>query len=178
MNPLREHRTHGRTGTPTYRAWIGMRQRCHNPNAANYPDYGGRGIRVCERWLKSFENFLADMGEKPSSRHSIGRVNNDGDYTPENCCWQSVEEQLANRRPYRNHGGRPAKVENPVTGARLVTQRSLVTINIPAPLILVISELIEAYRQLYGDKEPPVDDDADLMALDAVLNRTSYHVHK
>lgn len=98
MTPFKPRKTHGMSGTPTYNSWMGMRQRCHNPNAWNYPHYGGRGIRVCTRWLESFENFLADMGEKPSRQHSIGRINNDGDYTPDNCQWETIGQQVHNKR--------------------------------------------------------------------------------
>ena len=98
MTPFKPRKTHGMSGTPTYNSSMGMRQRCHNPNAWNYPHYGGRGIQVCNRWLESFENFLADMGEKPSRRHSIGRVDNDGDYTPENCRWETMNQQVRNKR--------------------------------------------------------------------------------
>jgi hypothetical protein len=74
-----------------------MKQRCLNPNHDSYPRYGGRGIRVCDRWLASFEDFLADMGRKPSDTHSIDRKDNDGHYDPGNCRWATGVEQQANR---------------------------------------------------------------------------------
>lgn len=83
--------------TPEYRAWNCMRQRCTNPHNASWDRYGGRGIRVCERWA-SFQNFLADMGERPSAAHSLDRVDGDGDYEPGNVRWGTVEEQANNRR--------------------------------------------------------------------------------
>lgn len=91
-------RTHGRWGTPEYRAWDGMKQRCGNPNYHRFDEYGGRGIKVCDRWLK-FENFLADMGEKPrdGQRWSIDRIDNDGNYEPGNCRWATVSTQNRNR---------------------------------------------------------------------------------
>lgn len=91
-------RTHGMSGSPEHRAWKHMRNRCYNPNVKEYPYYGGRGIKVCDRWLESFENFFADMGQRPSSSHSIDRFpNGDGDYEPGNVRWATDLEQSRNR---------------------------------------------------------------------------------
>ncbi len=94
------HTIHGWSKTATYRTWIKIRDRCQNKSAAKYLDYGGRGISVCERWQK-FENFLADMGEKPSPEYSLDRINNDGDYEPGNCRWADAKMQANNRRSSR-----------------------------------------------------------------------------
>lgn len=84
--------------TTEYSAWAGMVKRCTNPNESNWKFYGGRGIKVCERWINSFENFLADVGNKPSKTHSIDRINVDGDYEPSNCRWATKAEQSRNTR--------------------------------------------------------------------------------
>lgn len=90
---------HGLADTPVHRVWIGMRSRCNNPKAREYVNYGGRGIKVCDRW-ESFENFVADMGIRPEG-YSIDRINNDGNYEPSNCRWATTTQQLNNRRVNR-----------------------------------------------------------------------------
>jgi hypothetical protein len=92
-------------GSLEYESWHRMKQRCRNPNSEGYKNYGGRGITVCRRWLSSFANFLADMGPKPSPRHTIDRINNDGDYEPGNCRWATPIEQARNRRPAQFRSG-------------------------------------------------------------------------
>lgn len=84
--------------TSEYHSWEAMIKRCTNPNYEHWDYYVGRGITICERWLK-FEHFITDMGTKPSPKHSIDRINTNGNYEPGNCKWSTAKEQAANRRP-------------------------------------------------------------------------------
>lgn len=88
--------SHGKTGSSTYSSWTAMWMRCTNPAHVSYPNYGGRGISICDRW-SSFENFLADMGERPVGM-SLDRKDTMGNYTPANCKWSTREEQENNKR--------------------------------------------------------------------------------
>ncbi len=95
----RRKRTHGRSYSKLHFVWCSMRQRCTNNRCKDYPNYGGRGITICERWSK-FENFLADMGEK-SEGLSLDREDNNGNYSPENCRWATIKQQNSNKRPHK-----------------------------------------------------------------------------
>jgi len=87
---------HGMSRTPTYQSYYSMLARCLNPKAHAFDKYGGRGIQVCDKWVSSFQSFLSDMGARPSMKHSLGRINNDGHYCPENCRWEDDVQQQNN----------------------------------------------------------------------------------
>lgn len=90
--------SHGHSKTAIYMTWTSMKMRCLNPRVRSWVDYGGRGITVCERWVNSFENFLADMGEKPDANSQIDRIDNNGNYEPANCRWVSPAKNGRNKR--------------------------------------------------------------------------------
>lgn len=122
-------RPHGMFGTPEYKAWTSMKGRCENPRARQYKNYGARGISVAERWRVSFATFLADMGRRPTSKHSIDRINNDGNYEPGNCRWATKTQQARNTRVSRvlSAGGTSATIpewaERTGIGASAIRER-------------------------------------------------------
>lgn len=92
---------HGKTKTKIYRIWLGMIKRCYGINSHSYKRYGGRGIKVCKRWHK-FENFYADMGERPDGK-SLDRINNNKGYSKSNCRWADIYTQANNRRDVKKY---------------------------------------------------------------------------
>lgn len=119
--------THGLSKTAVHRSWSNMKRRCYNPNDRGFKNYGGRGIAVCKRWRNSFENFYSDMGEKPTPRHSIERIGNNGNYTPSNCKWGTRKEQNNNTRRNRKITYRGITLTLAQWSERLGIKRSLVS---------------------------------------------------
>jgi hypothetical protein len=95
--------THGMSSTIEHRIWRDILKRCYNKNNHAYKYYGQRGIRVCDEWIKNFKAFYDDMGPRPSPKHSIDRIDNDGDYEPSNCRWVTWKEQNRNKRNIPKH---------------------------------------------------------------------------
>jgi hypothetical protein len=112
-----QEKTHGMSETSIFKTWNSMIRRCNNPSDKAYSYYGGRGIRVCRKWQgkNGFANFFSDMGEKPTSHHSIDRVNNDKGYSKKNCRWATKKQQSENRR---------SSIPVYVSGIRFATQTS------------------------------------------------------
>lgn len=98
MDGITERSTkHGLSHLPEYAVWKAMRYRCNDSRSGDFPRYGGRGISVCDRWENSFEDFLADMGERPFPKAQIDRIENDGNYEPGNCRWTTAKVNANNK---------------------------------------------------------------------------------
>lgn len=145
---------HGMSHTAIYHVWHTMKARCHNPKSASYQHYGARGIKVCERWMV-FENFLADIGERPEG-HSLDRINPDDDYRPENCRWLPKAENLARsnaENPRKRPISRPKVAEPLILKPRAKLQNandSLTTTEAANYLRLSAGTLCRWRRMGYG----------------------------
>jgi hypothetical protein len=105
---------HGKSDTPEYKIWKVMIQRCTNPKSVQYEDYGGRGIKVCDRWKNSFENFITDVGSKPEGKHALKRSDTNGNYEPNNCQWIARKDPTDKKPRSRS---RVKEVENNKTAS-------------------------------------------------------------
>lgn len=101
MDKAGRKKTHGMSKSPEYSAWKDIKQRCYNVKNERFNNYGGRGITVCERWISSFLNFYNDIGPRPSKEHSVDRIDNNGNYSPENVRWATRSQQQKNKRPFK-----------------------------------------------------------------------------
>ena len=106
---------HGLSRTSEYRCWQQMKDRCYNTRNHAYKNYGARGIKVCDRWLISFDNFIEDMGFKVNKKYSLDRINNDGNYEPSNCRWTTIDIQLTNRRKHDDSTKKIMRYKNIIT---------------------------------------------------------------
>jgi hypothetical protein len=129
-----------------YQCWVNMISRCIDPHHKLYPYYGGRGIRVCERWINSFPAFLVDMGAKPSPDLSIDRVNNDGPYEPGNCRWATRSQQINNRRTARLVRREPRRERLPPGREYLVDEACRAAIREAFEAGVKVSTLAKKYK--------------------------------
>lgn len=106
---IARNKSHGMSHYKEYDTWCSMKARCLNRNIVQFDCWGGRGIKVCRRWLHSFQNFYVDMGARPTQKHTLERINNDGNYTPSNCKWATRLEQNNNKRTNKNYGNKTPK---------------------------------------------------------------------
>ena len=129
-----------------------MKVRCYKKASPNYKDYGGRGITICDRWLESFENFALDMGLKPTSKHTIERENNDGNYEPSNCKWATRVEQGQNKRVYKTSKTGYSGIT--LTTAGTYQARSLYTNRVVLGCFETLEEAITAQKELKTQDDP------------------------
>lgn len=141
----KQNTTHGMRNSSEYISWSGMLARCHNPNDASYPRYGGRGIGVCSRWASSFENFYEDMGPKPGPEYSIERDDVNGNYEYSNCRWATDQEQANNRRNNVVHSVDGQSITSAELSRKVGMSRQAVQYHLDNGLS--VEEVIKRYRQ-------------------------------
>lgn len=150
-------KTHGLSNRPEYKIWKSMIARCENPKCSRFSDYGGRGIKVCKRWRENFQNFIDDVGFRPSEKHSIERVDVNGNYEPLNCKWATDIEQARNKRIYsKNTSGHSGVTLEKETGrwrASIRINNKLVYLGVFISLQEAISKRKEAEAKLIKEME-------------------------
>ena len=138
--------------TPENTVWRKMKERCYNKNKDNYSYYGGRGIKVCDRWLNDFEAFLYDMGERPTPKHQLDRIDSDGDYEPGNCRWVTKSENMINRKVKRGLSGHKNIYQRPSGSYRVLLSRNGVKyyskhVETVEEAITIRDKMIQEYKQ-------------------------------
>ena len=155
-NSKNAKKKHGYCGTKVYNAWKHMKARCYNKNYEHYHRYGGRGITVSDEWLYSFETFLKDVGEPPTPKHQLDRIDNNGNYCKENCHWVLPSENCNNRSTYKNKTGFTGVNKNSQGGkysARFFVNRKQIQVgsyNTPEEAYKARVEAIKKYNKDNG----------------------------
>lgn len=138
------YKIHGKSRSLEYKTWTSLKGRCYNPKNPLYKWWGARGIKVCDRWLNSFEAFHEDMGDRPSSKHSLDRINVNGDYEPSNCRWatRDIQDNNTTRNKHLTHNGETKTVHQwaAVTGINESTIRSRLAYGWPEELVLTVNK--------------------------------------
>jgi hypothetical protein len=133
--------------SPEYRAWKNMKNRCYYKGYPGYKNWGGRGITICDEWLHDFKAFYNYIGDRPTIKHSIDRIDNDGNYEPGNIRWSTSHEQLINKRPYSNSGHKyiyKIKLKNNITRYVVKITKYIGTVNTIDDAIVLLKK-----RRLY-----------------------------